>query len=210
MGKFRDLTGKRFGRWTVLNRVPHNDKDNKVLWHCKCDCGAEREINSGSLLSGNSKSCGCLKNENTSIRVRTHGMSSTRLFHIWQGIRKRCNNPNSATFKHYGGRGISVCEEWERFEPFRDWALASGYSDELTIDRIDVSGNYEPSNCRWATQKTQKNNKRNNHYMSFRGETHTMAEWSEILQIPYSTLNRRKNLGWDDERALTQPVRKTK
>ena len=210
MATLKDLTGKKYGRWTVLRRVPYNDKANKVQWLCRCDCGEERIINSGSLLSGNSKSCGCLKREATSERIKTHGRSNERVYHIWQGIKKRCTDQNCCVFHHYGGRGISVCEEWTRFEPFFKWATENGYDDGLTIDRIDVNGDYSPGNCRWATQKEQKNNKRNNHYLVFKGERKSMARWCDELNLPYSTIRRRINAGWSAERAFTEPIRKIK
>lgn len=123
---------------------------------------------------------------------------------------KRCHKPNFERYSDYGGRGIEVCLEWRNsFENFRDWAMENGYKENLTIDRIDTNGNYEPSNCRWSTYKVQGNNTRRNHFIEFNGECHTMAEWAEIKGMKLQTLSNRINqYGWTIEKALTEPVRK--
>lgn len=127
----------------------------------------------------------------------------TRLYKIWGDMKNRCNNPNNTVFKFYGARNIGVCKEWEQFEPFRDWATNNGYTDELTIDRIDVNGNYEPSNCRWVTMKEQSRNKRNNHFVTYNNETHCLSEWAERYNINYKMLFKRLKSGWSFEKAIT-------
>lgn len=137
-----------------------------------------------------------------------HGMTRTRLYRIWQAMKTRCYNQNFTHYKHYGGRGISICDEWlNDFQAFYDWSMSHGYSDDLTIDRIDNDGNYEPSNCRWATKEQQVNNCRHCHYITFNGETHSLSEWSKILNISRAVLNNRINkYGYSVERAFTEPV----
>jgi len=141
----------------------------------------------------------------------THGESRTRLYKIWTGMRRRCRDASHPTYRLHGARGIRVCDEWQRYEPFRDWAIASGYGDDLVIDRIDNDGNYEPGNCRWVTTRENLRNTRNNKVLTAWGERKTMVEWSEDSRcvVRYSTVKDRvSRLGWDIERAISTPERR--
>lgn len=213
-----EMVGKRFGRWTVIERV---DKDvDGTYWLCRCDCGTERVVNGRGLRTGKSVSCGCYAREVTSRRMKnltpeekmkfaryTHRQSDSRLYCIWWGMRERCYRPSKAEYKYYGGRGITICDEWlEDFMNFYNWAMANGYEDHLSIDRIDVNGNYCPENCRWATHKEQCNNRRQNRFLKFNGETHTVKEWADIIGINVVTLRGRLRTGWSVELALTTPT----
>ncbi|MGX5476015.1 AP2 domain-containing protein [Bacillus toyonensis] len=150
-----DLTGQRFNRLFVLQEAGKN-KHRQILWLCKCDCGNKKTVPGYDLRHDKIKSCGCMQYAATT----KHGQKGTRLYKIWEDMKRRCNNSNASSYRHYGGRGIKVCEEWNEFIPFYNWAKESGYKDTLTIDRINVNGNYEPSNCRWATKKQQSRNQR--------------------------------------------------
>lgn len=192
----------KYGMLTVLREV-YRDKKSNVYVLCKCDCGAEKVVRLGSLKRGEIKSCGCYNKKVASERFKgnkfgfTHGFSKTRLYRIWLAMKHRCANPNSDRFDDYGGRGIKVCNEWfGSFEVFRDWAIAHGYSDSLTIDRIDVNGDYTPENCRWITNDEQQNNRRNNHFVEYDGVRYTLAQLSRKLNVPDSTLWYRLKRGY--------------
>lgn len=137
-------------------------------------------------------------------------MSHTRLHNIWLSMRQRCEKPKCTGYSKYGRKGIRVCAEWESFDVFKDWAQNNGYSESLTIDRINPHGNYEPSNCRWVSQKVQQNNRTNNVYVEYKGDTHSLIEWSEISGIPWRILYDRHHRGWDVERIFEQPIRRSK
>lgn len=202
MGKMVDVTGQKFGRLLVLERT-ENNKNNNSQWLCKCDCGNTVIVTGASLRSGNTKSCGCTRKEKLSNLRMTHGKSETRLYSEWASMIGRCRCKGATRYNNYGGRGITVCQEWMEFELFYDWAIANGYADDLTLDRKDTNGNYCPENCRWITSKKQANNRRNNHFITYNGETHTIAEWAEITGINQSTLRSRiLSLNWNVERAL--------
>lgn len=141
---------------------------------------------------------------------KSHGMSRTRLHNIWLTMRQRCQNPNCSIYYKYGAKGIAVCSEWEKFENFRDWSIDNGYSDILTLDRIDPAGNYEPCNCRWATQKEQQNNRSNNVTLTYKDQTRSIYEWSKITGISPKVLYDRKYRGRDISRIFSQKVRRSR
>ena len=160
MGKFKDLTGLKFGKLTVIEQAGH-DKYNKILWRCKCDCGNETVTHGRGLVNGHCKSCGCLLNSNRKEEGKFKGLSKTRIYTIWKGMNQRCNNPNCEAYSYYGAKGIDVCDEWkgtQGFFNFLAWSLENGYEKDLTIDRIDGSKGYSPSNCRWTDWSTQRKN----------------------------------------------------
>lgn len=203
----RDLTGQRCSRLTVLNEAGRS-KDRKILWLCRCDCGTQSIVSGKRLRNGESKSCGCLAAEVLAARNHKHGQVGTRLYRIWKGMMTRCTNPTDRNFQKYGARGIAVCDRWKSFESFYE-DMADGYADHLTLDRIDAKGNYEPGNCRWATQIEQQRNRTNNRLITYQGATKSLAEWCEQLGLSYRVVIQRLGYGWSVERAFTAPVRVT-
>lgn len=194
MGRhYKDITGQTFGRLTALHRL-HNTK-GRTKWLCVCDCGNLTEVLQGHLTSGHTKSCGC-----SHIK---HGKCNARLYNIYDNIKQRCYTKTNPNYKNYGGRGIKVCDEWVNdFQAFYNWAMNNGYNDNLTIDRIDVNGNYEPNNCRWVDRKQQSRNRRSNHNYTIYGITHCLMDWCEIYNVNYGTVQSRLDRGWRIERAL--------
>jgi hypothetical protein len=176
------------------------------LWLCECSCEKHTQLTlrGSQIRSGRTKSCGCFKTETTKNIMTKHGFGDKEnLYRHWLNMRFRCNSPTYEKYDCYGGRGISVCPEWDDYAVFRAWAMDNGYAEGLTLERINVDGNYEPTNCKWATWKEQQNNKRSNHSLTYNGVTHTMKEWSEIRGINYGTLRGRiNNYGWSIGRAL--------
>lgn len=214
MGKTspKDFTGQKIKNFKVIE-FAGNQKDkngnSQRLWKCECVCGNIVILTRGDLTRKAIKSCGCLTSKLISDSCKTHGLSKTRMYHIWVNIKDRCFNPKSTGYIYYGKRGITMCEEWKNdFMAFRSWALSNGYTDELTIERIDVNGNYEPSNCTWIPYKEQCKNTRWNKYYTLNGVTHSTIEWSILLGGTEGLVGRRLRDGWDLERALTTPARK--
>lgn len=180
MGKFKDLTGQKFGKLTVVAQI--GKKGNAILWRCKCECGNDCEVVTADLNRQHNVSCGC-------NRGLKHGKYKTRLYRIYNAMKERCYNQHTVNYHLYGGRGITICKEWlNDFNSFYEWALNNGYKENLSIDRKDTSGNYEPSNCRWITNKEQQSNKRNNVILTYDGITLTAKQWAEKLDINYQTL----------------------
>lgn len=211
-----DLTGKTFGRLTVLKEDAIRSKQGYVKWICRCSCPDKSivSVTSYNLVSGKTKSCGCLQkeliiNRNKSREKHPSADRETRLYRIWKGVHARTTYESQSAYKNYGGRGIGVCDEWKNdFGAFRDWALANGYSDNLTIDRVDTNGDYTPNNCRWATRKEQNNNQRSNILLTFNGETHNAAQWADIIGVPRDRIYGRIRSGYPVERVLQEYIKK--
>lgn len=201
----KDETGKRYGRLTVVGKH-HQDARKEWYWLCECDCGNKAIVSGNKLRTGNTKSCGCLQEEHRREGFhKTHGKSETPLYIAWLNMRSRCYNPGNIMYSNYGGRGIAVCDEWRQSsEAFMRWAEANGYKDGLSIDRIDVNGNYEPNNCRWVTKKRQYLNRTDSHLITAFGKTQTIKEWADESGINYDTIERRINAyGWSPENAVS-------
>jgi hypothetical protein len=196
----KDLTGQRFGMLTVLQR--EGTKNGHVTWLCECDCGNMSIVRGSDLHSGKAATCGCRKKAGLH---RTHELTGTRLYRIWRNVKTRCENESFKQYKDYGGRGIAICQEWKAdFESFHKWAISNGYADNLTLDRIDVNGNYEPSNCRWVSMKEQSRNRTDNYCLTYNGETKILADWAEITGINRETIKSRIEAGKTVEEALTK------
>lgn len=200
MSKLLNLEGRRFGKLTVLEQAEH--RGGRVAWRCICDCGEEKDILSTSLTSGKTISCGCFRRATTRATGKTNRKPPyiKRLRSIYSAIQGRCYDKGNCGYKNYGGRGISVCEEWngEHGESvFIVWALENGYEDSLTIDRKDNDKGYSPSNCKWSTMKEQQNNRRNNRIVTYGGKEYTVSQLSEKINIEYGTLLNRIDSNWD-------------
>lgn len=215
--KLNDLSGKKFGNLTVIERV-QSPKRKRVKWKCLCDCGAVTVTSGDRLIRGVTKSCGCLAKKalrDGGLANKKYPDDSQRLQQILHGMKNRCNNKNTASYQYYGGRGIQVCDEWNNdFMAFYNWAKNNGYSDELSIDRIDNEKNYEPVNCRWATQSEQMENRRRwerrkTVFVPFRGEAVSIPELSERFSISRELLyDRIRRYKWSAEKAVTVPNRR--
>jgi hypothetical protein len=190
---------KKFGTLTVESEVFERNKNGHILYNVVCDCGKQKQVLGSSLRSGASRSCNkCF------LLTGSHGMYKTREYSIWQSMKDRCYNPNNISFKNYGAKGIFVCERW--INSFANFLSDMGESKGLSIDRINVYGNYEPSNCRWATPVTQARNRTNNKIYSYLGETLCASEWCKKLNMPSSTFNNRINRGWSIEETIIKPI----
>jgi len=212
MGKLIDLTRERFGRLVVIRQVDKGNC-NRTRWLCICDCGKEVVIIGHSLKSGHTKSCGCLRKEITRERFTKHGYDRlnrrTRIYQIWNDMIQRCTNSNTENYSRYGGRSITVCKRWLKFENFLE--DMGERPPNRTLERINNNKGYYKENCRWATQKEQARNRRNNHLIIYNGITQCIAAWAEELNINQHTLaNRIFRYGWSIEKAFTTLVRKVK
>lgn len=205
-----DLVGQRFGRLVVQSKF--GSVKQKVVWICICDCGKETRVPSAMLRSGNTKSCGCLgieaRNASASASNRTHGMSRTPTYESWFNMKRRCFEPSHKSYKDYGGRGITVCEAWLKFEPFL--ASMGECPAGMSIERTDVNGNYEPGNCCWATSKEQGNNRRNNRLLTAFGMTKTLTEWADSTGVSVHALSKRLSAGWPVAKAVSLPMKADK
>ena len=205
------MVGKRFGRLVVLS--PFDTPKRGSYWLCECDCGKTKAVSGKSLRTGHTKSCGCLHDELSSLRItaqnKRHGESKTRLYGIWVDMKKRCENKKHWAYSRYGGREICVCHEWQNYDIFASWAKGNGYDDTLTLDRKNNDGMYSPDNCRWVNRLVQARNKSNNRVYTYQGRTLTVAEWSEVTGINRSTLyGRLSRHNMDIKKALTKRPRK--
>ena len=198
--------GDKVGRLKVLRCV--GIKNHRRIWECRCDCGKIVNVRQDCLSRQVTTSCGCkmLENQHKQMSRRTkHGMCKTRIYRIWIGMKQRCYSPKATGYADYGGRGITVCSDWTNdFMAFYHWAMENGYTDDLSIDRIDVNGNYEPSNCRWATNSQQRSNQRQIS-LTHNGQTHTVREWARITGIKYETLLYRLHKGYSVDKVLSPP-----
>lgn len=207
MGKFIDLTGQRFGRLTVIERTANHN--GRTCWKCQCDCGNVKNVIGKDLRNGKTRSCGCYNRE--VCRHVTHGLSKTKIYKVWCDMRDRCFNPKKERYPQYGGRGITVCDEWAKsdcFPAFYEYVskLEHFGEDGYTLDRIDVNGNYEPSNIRWATDAEQRRNRTDNHYIEIGGKQMVLADVVRIAGVTRKTIYDRLARGEEGERLL-RPAR---
>lgn len=205
----KSLAGARFGNLVVLYATSEPFKST-TKWKCICDCGNHAYPVAHNLVNGRSTSCGCLRKKRASEFAKSltrHGGTGTRLYSIWRSMICRCYYKNDKCYSTYGGAGITICDEWRNdFKAFRDWAIANGYKDHLSIDRIDVQKGYYPRNCRWATNFEQSNNKTSTVFLTHNGNTKPLTVWAQELGIPRNVLySRIKHHGWSTERALSTP-----
>lgn len=182
--RYNVYIGKKYNKLTIID-ITYSPK-SEIIAHCECDCGNRHITKLHDVLFGKVKSCGCYRTEKTIERSTKHGDASKRLYAIYIGMKKRCYVSNDDAYKYYGGRGIKICDEWlENYLNFKSWALDNGYTEELTIDRINVNGNYEPSNCRWATIEEQANNKTDSVYIDYNGKSQTLRQWCDEFNLDY-------------------------
>lgn len=216
MGKLIDLTGQRFGRLTVIERV-ENDKWGAARWLCRCGCGNEKIVLAHNLKCGNVRSCGCLSKEiapergrhsRIGERSKIHGDFGTRLYRIWAAMKRRCYNPHAAYYEDYGMRGITVCDEWLDYGPFKEWALSAGYCEGMSIERVEVDAGYSPENCIWIPLNEQNRNKRNTIRMEYQGRIYTIKEMAAMTGLSERTIAGRYERGWSVEKILSTPKQK--
>lgn len=201
-----NLQGKKFGRLTVIS-FSHISKSH-AYWNCICDCGNRRVVCGSAMMTGKTKSCGCIGREMSRKRMTKNGYSGTRVYRILIGMKQRCYKISDKDYARYGGRGITICDEWlQDPKNFITWALEHGYTDNLSIDRIDVNGNYTPENCRWVSAKNQANNRRSNLLITYEGKTLSASEWCAIKGWNRHVIPERLRKGWSLEKAMNTPLR---
>lgn len=210
MSAKKDMIGKRFGMLTVLEEIEQKNSRGLTCYVCLCDCGNTVNVCGRDMTRKHTFSCGCLHKNMMQKRFLKHGGHGTRLYSIWKGMNTRCNSKNTDYYKHYGGKGVKICDEWKDFSVFRDWALTNGYADNLTLDRIDFNGDYCPDNCRWLTMKEQSNNRSTNHRITYKGMTKTISQWADYFGLSYGAMSARVYNGWSMERIEYTPPRKGK
>lgn len=197
----KDISGKIFGYITVISRE-HSECKKNAKWLCECHCGKKFVTEGNRLRGGKVNSCGCMRGQLKIATMGTHGKTNSRLYKIWRSMKSRCSYSSKGA-ERYHGRGIKVCDDWSNsFDEFMDWSLVNGYSDDLSIDRIDPDGHYCPENCRWATLEVQNNNKASNFFVDIDGEKKTIAEWSKFSGIKYETIRSRISRGITGKRLL--------
>lgn len=204
-----DRVGERYGRLTVLSRAENKIEPSgavRAMWNCRCDCGNERTVSGQTLSKGTTKSCGCLAVEMSKERS-THGQSYDSVYRIWNTMKQRCANPKNTHWDSYGGRGIKVCDRWLTFENF--FQDMGERPHGLTLERKDNERGYEPGNVIWASRLDQANNRRTNVFITYNGETRTVAEWGRKTGFGKSAIMNRLSDGWPVERALTEPLQDT-
>lgn len=209
--QYLDITGQKYGRLTVISF--HSREKSYTKWLCKCECGNQTITAMNYLRTGKTKSCGCICKEKPNAFV--HGFSNNRFYRNWLSMKARCYNSKTSNFYLYGGRGIKISDRWLKFENFKD-DMYKSYLEHIeqfgknntSIDRIDNNGNYELNNCKWTTNKEQGRNKRNNHLLTFKGETLPLSQWAEKINISSKVLRTRiLRDKWSTERAITTPIK---
>lgn len=200
--KIKDLTGLEFGKLTVVS-LTEERQGGSPIWLCNCSCGVKDvKVSTRKLNSGHTKSCGCLKSEKLTLSNTKHGQSRSRIYNIYIGMKSRCENKLDKNYDQYGGRGIIVCDEWVDFNNFHKWSVLNGYTDEMSLDRINNNGNYDPSNCRWVSMKLQANNRSNNILLNICGETLTLTECCEKYGLSYYKYQKRRWKGHNIEQEI--------
>jgi hypothetical protein len=202
-GKLKDINGIKYGRLTVIRRSQSNSKTGNAMWICECDCGNIVTVIGSKLRSGYTKSCGCLRISNIA-----QGHSRERIYVTWKGMHQRCCNPDHDKYKWYGEKGITICDEWHDFIVFREWAFKNGYTDNLTIDRINPDDNYNSNNCQWVDMKYQANNRTNNRIIEYEGKEYSVAQFADMLTVPYHTVRNQMRLGWSIEKIVNRANRR--
>ena len=198
----KDYTGEKYGKLSVIRRI--SEKGKSVKYECVCDCGNHVIVLGSNLVAGATRSCGCIRKEKTKKLKLSHGKWGTRIYKCWRNMLDRCENEKNKEYKNYGGREIQVCSEWHDFSKFYEWAVANGYKNSLTIERMDVNKGYSPENCIWADLYTQARNRTDNRKISFKGKTQIITDWAKEAGIAEGTIRNRLKRGWTVEDALTK------